>query len=220
MKNIIAFSGLDGAGKSTQINLLKNKLIENGNKVFVFWSRGGYTPGFQKLKDILRFVLKNKISKPGKTISRELALKSGLISKIWFSIALIDLIFFYSIYLRIKYLLGFHIILDRFIIDTEIDFKLNFPNVNYNNHLLWKILKKTSIKPQVNLILLISVEESKKRSFTKNEPFPDSEKVLNDRLKHYKTCLNVENDKNSFKLIWCENSIFFIEKKITNFLKN
>jgi len=220
MKNIIAFSGLDGAGKSTQINLLKNKLIDNGNKVLVFWSRGGYTPGFQKLKDILRFILKSKISKPGKTKSREQALKQGIISKMWFSIALIDLIFFYSIYLRIKYLLGFHIILDRFIIDTEIDFKLNFPNVNYRNYLLWKILKKTSIKPHVNLILLISVEESKKRSLTKNEPFPDSVKVLNDRLTHYKTSLKVKNSQNFYKLVWCENSISYIEKEITNILKN
>ena len=217
MKNIIAFSGLDGAGKSTQINLLKDKLISKGNKVYFFWSRGGYTPGFQKLKDILRFFFRNKISKPGKTKSRESALKSVLISRIWLSIALIDMIFYYSVFLRVKYLLGFQIILDRYIIDTEIDFKLNFPNSNFDNYILWKILKKTSIKPHANLILLISVEESIKRSLTKKEPFPDSREVLSNRFELYQKIIN---NNNLFKLIWCENSISHIEKEITNFLKN
>lgn len=217
MKNIISFSGLDGSGKSTQINLLKDKLLSKGNKVYIFWSRGGYTPGFQKLKDTVRFIFRNKISKPGKTKSRELALKSNLISRIWLSIAIIDLIFYYSVFLRIKYLLGFQIILDRYIIDTEIDFKLNFPNSNFNNYILWKILKKTSIKPHANLILLISVEESIKRSLTKNEPYPDSRKVLCQRYDHYQEIIN-NNDM--FTLIWCENSIFEIEREITNFLNN
>jgi len=52
MAKIIFFSGLDGAGKSTQIDILKNHYLNQNKKVYYFWSRGGYTPGFQRLKNI------------------------------------------------------------------------------------------------------------------------------------------------------------------------
>ena len=71
MAKIIFFSGLDGAGKSTQIDILKNHYLNQNKKVYYFWSRGGYTPGFQRLKNILRRSLKNKLPKSGKSPQRE-----------------------------------------------------------------------------------------------------------------------------------------------------
>ena len=50
---MIAFSGIDGAGKSTQIGLLKVHLVDNGFNVLVFWSRGGYSPGMMFLKKLM-----------------------------------------------------------------------------------------------------------------------------------------------------------------------
>ena len=38
---MIVFSGLDGAGKSTQIELLNFTLKNSGVPVISFWSRGG-----------------------------------------------------------------------------------------------------------------------------------------------------------------------------------
>ena len=52
MKKIISISGIDGAGKSTQIGFIKKKLLRENKKVFIFWSRIGYTSGFQFIKDI------------------------------------------------------------------------------------------------------------------------------------------------------------------------
>ena len=47
---MIAISGLDGAGKSTQISLLKSSFESNGRNVWIFWNRGGYTPGIELIK--------------------------------------------------------------------------------------------------------------------------------------------------------------------------
>lgn len=48
----ITFEGIDGSGKSTQIKLLKEKLMEEGYRVNVFREPGG-TPLSEKVRDIL-----------------------------------------------------------------------------------------------------------------------------------------------------------------------
>ena len=40
---------------------------------------------------------------------------------------MLDLIYYYSIYLRLKYFLNYNIICDRYIMDTNIDFNLAYP---------------------------------------------------------------------------------------------
>ena len=98
----IVFSGLDCSGKSTQIELLNNSFKARNQKSLVFWSRGGYTPGFQKLKDVLRMFSRNKLPKSGNSPERDKALSNPFIRKIWLSIAMIDLFYYYVIYLRFK----------------------------------------------------------------------------------------------------------------------
>ncbi len=183
---MIVFSGLDGAGKSTQIELLKRHYIENKYSVFVFWSRGGYTPGMEYLKKLLRKSKNHKIPAiSGHTVERENSFSKPVVRKLWLSFAILDLIYFYSIYLRYKKLTGLKIICDRYFFDTIIDFKLNFPQENVEKWLLWKFMKFVSITPQKHFVLTIPVEESLRRSKLKNEPFPDTKETLEKRLKDY-----------------------------------
>ena len=79
MNKIVFFSGLDCSGKSTQIEILNKKLKKDKQKVLVFWSRGGYTNGFQKLKDVIRGFSGEKLPKPGFTPEREKALSNPII---------------------------------------------------------------------------------------------------------------------------------------------
>tara|TARA_R110002049_G_scaffold303988_1_gene498773 strand:+ start:9726 stop:10376 length:651 start_codon:yes stop_codon:yes gene_type:complete len=183
---IIAFSGLDGAGKSTQIELLKNYFENYGEKVILFWSRGGYTPGMQFLKDLMRKSKNSKIpSGQGHSKEREKSFSNPFIRKIWLSLAILDLIFFYGIYLRFKSIFGYRVICDRYIFDTHIDFKLNFPQEKVDKWLLWKLLIIFAKKPKRHFVLTIPVKESIRRSALKDEPFPDSEETLDLRLKDY-----------------------------------
>lgn len=191
---MIVFSGLDGAGKSTQIEILKQYFEKKGSKVLVFWSRGGYTDGFELLKTILRKVLRKKLPKSGNTPARDKAINNVKVQKVWLFIAIVDLIFYYSFYLRFQEkFLRKVVICDRYLYDTFIDFRLNFPLQKFESWFIWKILVKTMYKPSSHFVALITVEESVIRSKQKFEPFPDTPEVLAKRLNYYKKYL--ENNK-------------------------
>ena len=70
--SLFVFSGLDGAGKSTQIDLLTARLRQDGTRSQVLWSRGGYTPGMLLLKRIARRLLgKSRVPAPGPQYATE-----------------------------------------------------------------------------------------------------------------------------------------------------
>lgn len=183
---MISFSGLDGAGKSTQIAKLSNYFESKRLRHTYFWSRGGYTPGISFFKQLLRKSSSNLVpATAGPSKKRDDAFKNTYIKKLWLTLSMIDLTFYYAIVLRFKKLLGFKIICDRYIIDTEIDFTLNFPDQKVERWWIWRLFKIVSPKPKHHFVLTIPVEESVRRSKLKNEPFPDSPQVLEIRLKKY-----------------------------------
>lgn len=185
---MIAFSGIDGAGKSTQIGLLKVHLVDNGFNVLVFWSRGGYSPGMMFLKKLMGLSKKisgNQESERKQNTKREKSFSNAKIRKLWLILSILDLIYYYGVYIRIKEIFGTIVICDRHIKDTEVDFRLNFPREKFYSWWLWKFLKFCLKKPKKYFIATIPVEESMRRSKLKNEPFPDSKEVLEKRLAIY-----------------------------------
>jgi len=217
MGTFIVFSGLDCSGKSTQIEFLRKEFSDREKNNLVFWSRGGYTPGFQKLKDLLRFVSGKNLPKPGFTPQRKKAFSNPVVRSVWLTIAVLDLIFYYSVYLRIKYFLNYNIICDRYIMDTNIDFILAYPQNKTENLLLWKFLKLTAMRPDFHFVSTIPVNETLIRSKNKFEPYPDSPETLKKRLKLYNKALSInkklifidgmrdmyEIKKRIFKLVFC-----------------
>lgn len=182
--NLIVFSGLDGAGKSTQIDLLKKNLTDRGMKCEVFWSRGGYTSGMEFLKGFLRSSM-TKIPAAGHSSQREKNFKKNYVRKMWLVLSILDLLRLYVIVFRVKMIFGKTIIADRYLEDTAIDFSLNFPQEEVENWLLWKFLKKLAPLAKKHFVCIIPVEESLKRSKLKGEPFPDSEETLKIRKERY-----------------------------------
>jgi dTMP kinase len=217
---IIVFSGVDGAGKSTQIDLLKKQIAEQGFSVSSMWSRGGYTPGFELLKKSLRIVLGKKSIPSGRDEKRDKAMSNSLISHLWLMIAMLDLLVLYAITIRIKSLLGKVVICDRYLGDTFIDFSLNFPKNNFEKMWLWKLLVVISPKPDVGFVFTLPVEESIHRSKLKNEPFPDSKEVLEQRLEIYASS-ELFNGKNWVKIDGLDSinsSASFIKDKVPSVL--
>lgn len=187
---MISFSGIDCSGKSTQIELLCKYLEEKNQKYAVVWSRGGYTPGIQLLKKLVRHGEKD-MSKEERLAYSAKVNENSTKRKLLFTLSLMDLWFYYSIALRFKSI-GKTVICDRYIWDTYIDFKMKYPEYAFEKGFWWRLTLKTMLKPNPSFCFFISAEESMRRSDLKDEPFPEPIEVRNERIRLY-----VEEVKNN-----------------------
>ena len=180
---MISFSGIDCCGKSTQIDLLCKDLEKQGKKYQVIWSRGGYTPGIERVKKLLRGG--SSASKEEKISYFEQVNSNSKKRKLLFVASLMDLWFYYSVSLRLKEWFGTTVICDRYIWDTYIDFKIKYPEYDFEHGFWWRLTLKTMLKPQASFCLFIPAEESMRRSRLKEEPFPESVEARRERIDWY-----------------------------------
>ena len=190
MKPLIVFSGIDSAGKSTQIDLLRKHYLTNKIRHKVIRSRGGYTSGFETIKNILRFFFRKKLPDPGRNKNRQEMFDKKSVSKIWYMFAMLDLIRLYSITFRFYRFFGFTIIADRYLWDTYVDFKMSLKNINLEKSILWKLAVLVSPKTDKSILLFVSPEVSFQRSIDKKEPQFDSLYVRKLRIEIYQDLAN------------------------------
>jgi thymidylate kinase len=183
--SLITFSGLDGAGKSTQIALLTDYLLKSGRKPVYIWTRGGYTSVLQGLKTLSRRFLHKKLPPSGNSPQRSQAFSKWWVRRLWLSLALLDLLRVYGVQIRWHRYRGRLVLCDRYLWDTAIDFRLNFPQEKLDHCWLWRLLTRISPQPDASFLMLLTVEESRRRSEIKGEPFPDSPDSLRQRLACY-----------------------------------
>lgn len=181
---MISFSGIDCSGKSTQIDLLCKRLKKQEKKYQVIWSRGGYTPGMEAVKKLLRGRT-SPASNEEKISYSEQVNSNSKKRKLLFVASLMDLWFYYSVALRVKEWFGTVVICDRYIWDTYIDFKIKYPEYDFEHGFWWRLTLKTMLKPQASFCLFIPAEESMRRSRLKEEPFPESVEARRERIDWY-----------------------------------
>ena len=180
---LVSFSGLDCAGKSTQIDIIKAYYEDKGYNVVTRWSRVGYTPVLEWCKNRFRSKKEIKQSSQPRTIGLNEKPRGG---KLLMYLSIIDLAFYYGVHFRLlsagkKKML----ICDRYFWDSYIDLLLKYQGVPFYNTLAWKFAQWFYRKPDCSFVLTINPEESMRRSSLKSEPFPETQERRELRLKHY-----------------------------------
>ena len=186
----IALSGIDGAGKSTQLSLLKERFEKSGGSVICLWTRGGNTPGSNAVKAFIRRIAGKSLPPSGHSSKRDEILQKGWIQRVWLVLAILDLIRIYGVLVRWWVFRKKSIICDRYLWDTFIDFQIMFPTIDIGNWFLWKILVWCTPVPDRAILLMIPLDLSEKRCLEKYEPFPDTPERRRRRYELYEGASN------------------------------
>lgn len=171
---VVSFSGIDGSGKTTQINLLTEYCDRQGIKYIKKWSKARGTPLIMLLKELVR--RDGGMAQKQKEEYRETIYNSSKKKNLLFVGSMLDLCLYWGItfrYLKWKYRKGI-MILDRYIWDTYVEVSNEFHIENLDKHFLWKMVRLFAIKPDVGILLTIPAEESLRRDLLKEEIATDA----------------------------------------------
>jgi len=180
---MISVSGIDSAGKTTQIEFIE-KYYESINRKFIrIWGRGSWTPGVEIIKKLVR---KDKnFTAEQKAEYRKEARTNPKKSKLLLIASILDLYLYFGIYYRWKGLFVKEVICDRYIWDTCADFRVGFSQFDFENWLIWKLLLKFIPMPRHSFMLVISPEESISRGLKKQEMYMESLENKTKKIQEY-----------------------------------
>ena len=163
---LITFSGADCCGKSTQIALLKEYLDKKNIRYESVWTRGGFTPGIEFLKSLVR--RGKKLSDEQKIAQSEKIHKNNRKSRLLFQLAIMDICLYYGVVIRFK-LMKNTVICDRYMWDGLVDFIIRYPELDVEKSITWKMFSKICKKPDVSLVFDVSPQVALERGELKHE---------------------------------------------------
>ena len=187
---IIAICGLDGVGKTTQINYLLEKLKQEGAQIKFYRVRIGFTPWIQKIKTIMKSTVEdaNKDSQKKHTTNPKKLSKhkaKQLTKELYRIVSLLDLIR-HLLLIRLASRKNVIIICDRYLWDNYIIHKDKYPNIDLGSSWLWKASVAAAQQPAISLLMDMPVKESFQRNMDRNNGITEeSLETLNSRKQIY-----------------------------------
>ncbi len=183
---LVSFSGIDCAGKSTQIELLRRAFTVGGRAVKVMWLRPGYSWALDRARALVRRVRPRMLPSVADPVGRARVFGTPGVERLWAFVALVDAIVHYSVVVRWSLLRGETVICDRYVDDALLDLGLRFPNLDIEKSMLARALRRVAAKPDTAILLVIPREEMTSRMERKCEPFPDAPEVRERRYDAYR----------------------------------
>ena len=191
---LIAFSGIDCAGKSTQLELLGDHLLDAGHQVKTLWYRPGYSVTLDRARSLARRVLRSVgpstaregvLPNADDPKARTAAFSKPGVSEAWIAMALADTAAVYGARLRLLMARGNTVICDRYLLDAALDFSFRFPAHEKATNAAVAALTTICPRPDIHVLLTLPHDEMLRRMEIKNEPFPDPPRIRDARYAEY-----------------------------------
>ncbi|MCA9230511.1 MAG: hypothetical protein KDA57_07660 [Planctomycetales bacterium] len=178
-------SGIDCAGKGTQIDLLLQHFSELGIPSVTMWHRPGYSDFLIRLKDRVRKLKPGSLPSGPESKERTKAFTKKRVQYSWTLMALFDTLVAYACRVRKLERSGKVVICDRYLIDSFLDLELRFPQLKVEKWAVSRMIKRLCPKPDAEFLLMIEWDEMLRRMEIKQEPFPDSVDIRRQRFDRY-----------------------------------
>lgn len=215
---IVSFSGIDSAGKSTQIELLHQYLTDNGIKVKKVWSKARGTPGVIFLKELVR--RDKKMDSNEKNEYRKAVYQNPKKKKLLFVASMLDLCWYWGIYYRILGATNKVLICDRYLWDTYVEINSDFKGIEIDRSFWWKAVKFLAPKPKISFVFVIPAEVSLSRDRQKNAAGIEDIETKQFKIDKYMECVSanrwtdVMNGMESIEELQCK-----VQEKVNSELK-
>jgi dTMP kinase len=184
---IIALSGVDGAGKTTQLELLAGALEARGLRTVPFWYRPGYSRELDALRAAVRRLRPAALPRQGDgSGGRERAFGRPRVRQAWVAVALVDALLQYALKVRALSHAGRVVLCDRYLADGALDLVLRFPELAAAAERGFALVRAASPRPDAALLLDLPFDEVQRRLAAKDEPFPDAPAMLRARYDRYR----------------------------------
>ena len=184
---IVSFSGIDSAGKTTQINMLYDYCTANNIGVKKLWSKARGTPGVLLLKELVR--RDKKMNATEKMEYRKSVFQNSKAQKMLYVASMLDLCWYWGIYYRIVGRFTKVLICDRYLWDTYVEINQDFPAVNIDRSILWKLVTLLAPKPRISFVFVIPAEVSLARDHQKNAAGIENIEIKKAKIATYMKCV-------------------------------
>lgn len=185
---IVSFSGIDSAGKTTQINLLADYCREHKISFRKVWSKARGTPGVLLLKRIVR--RDKKMDSTEKSEYRNEVFKNPRKKKLLYIASMLDLCWYWGIHYRILSMFCKYLICDRYLWDTYVEINQDFDGIDIDKSLLWKMVRHIAPKPKVSFVFVIPPKISLMRDKQKNAAGIEDIEHKAKKIETYMQCVN------------------------------
>lgn len=184
---IVSFSGIDSAGKTTQIDHLYRHCQDNGIGVKKVWSKARGTPGVLFLKELVR--RDRKMDADQKKEYRKNVFRNPRKQKLLYIASMLDLCWYWGIFYRILGAVTPILICDRYLWDTYVEINQDFPDVDIDRSRLWKLVKWIAPTPKVSFVFVIPAEVSLSRDHQKNAAGIEDIALKEKKIATYMACI-------------------------------
>jgi thymidylate kinase len=195
---IYALSGVDCAGKSTQRDLLEQALRLRGESPLLLYVRPGSTSGLRRLKRLVRRLRgkranasgaarAQRAAEPGRYPRRAANLGHPLWRELWLASALLDLLWTCCVRTRLARLFGRSVLCNRYVLDSLVDFRVNFPEQRVERRLLGRLLVRWHARPDEAYCFTIPPELTDARARAKARRHWETPEVLATRWRAYES---------------------------------